>query len=105
MISLIDHAFMILFFIVQPIHGAREYDRYVKRIEDSERANRIKFYRETIVLEWVALAVLAGAWIHLGRPASDLGFISPGGTGFWISAAFVVAVSAFLVVGWRQSMS
>lgn len=105
MTILIDHLFIVLLFVVQPIHGAREYGRFIKRIEDGERANRIKLYRETIVLEWVALAMLAGTWIYLGRPASDLGFVSPGGTGFWISAAFVAAVSAFLLLGWRQSLS
>lgn len=105
MTVLIDHLFIVLLFVVQPVHGAREFSHFVKRIEDGKRANRIKFYRETIVLLWVALAVLAGTWIYLGRPASDLGFVSPGGLGFWISAAFVAAVSAFLVLGWRQSLS
>lgn len=105
MISFIDHAFMVLLFVVQPVHGARAYRRYIKRIEGGRRPDRIKLYRETIVLEWVALAVLAGTWVYLSRPVSDLGFVTPGGSGFWISAAFVAAISAYLLFSWRQSRS
>ena len=94
-----------MLFVVQPIHGAREFARYLKSIEDGEPADRIKLYRQTIALEWVAFAVLATTWFYLGRPTSDLGFVTPGGTGFWISAAFVVAVSAYLIFAWQKSIS
>ena len=102
---MIDHLFIILLFVVQPVHGAREFSRYLKSIEDGAPADRIKLYRQTIALEWVAFAVLAVTWIYLGRPASDLGFIAPGGPGFWISAAFVAAVSVYLIWAWQKSKS
>jgi len=104
MIHLVDHLFIFMLFVVQPIHGARDFGKTLKRVEAGEPADRIKLYRETLSLEWVAFAVLACAWYLLGRPLADLGFVSPAGTGFWIGAAIVAAASAYLLFAWRQSM-
>ena len=103
MIHLVDHLFILILFLVQPIHGAWEFNRYVKRVEAGEAPDRIKLYRETLSIEWIAFAALAGAWYLLGRPIADLGYVAPGGVGFWAGAAFVAAFSAYLLLSWRQS--
>ncbi len=103
MIHLVDHLFIFMLFVVQPIHGAQDFGRYLKRVEAGEPADRIKLYRETLLLEWVAFAVLVCAWYLLGRPIAYLGYVVPGGTGFWAGAAIVTAVSAYLLFAWRQS--
>ena len=100
----VDHLFIVLLFLVQPVHGAWDFSRYLKRIEAGQSANRIKLYKQTLALEWVAFAALAIAWYLLGRPIADLGFVAPGGVGFWVGAAMVAAVSAYLLVAWRQAM-
>lgn len=103
MIHLVDHLFIFLLFVVQPIHGAWAFGKTLKRVEAGEPADRFKLYRETLVLEWVAFAVLVCAWYLLGRPMADLGYVAPGGTGFWVGAALVTAASAYLLFTWRQS--
>ena len=103
MIHIVDHIFVLLLFVVQPIHGALAYRRYIARIEAGEPSNRIRLYRQDLILEWVALGVLAIAWYLLGRPVADLGFVAPGGTGFWIGAGVLVLVTAYLIVQWRSS--
>lgn len=103
MIHFVDHLFIFMLFVVQPIHGAWEFGKTLERVEAGEPADRIKLYRETLVLEWVAFAVLACAWYLLGRPIAALGFVTPAGTGFWIGAALVTAASAYLLFAWRQS--
>ena len=103
MIHLVDHLFILMLFVVQPIHGAWEFNRYIKRVEAGEPADRIKLYRQTFILEWAAFLVLAVAWYLLGRPVGDLGYVAAGGTGFWAGAALVTAVSAYLLFAWRQS--
>jgi len=102
-IHLVDHIFMFLLFVVQPIHGAWEFNRYVERVKAGEPANRVKLYRGTFVLEWVAFGVLAATWYLLRRPVADLGFVSPGGINFWIGVALLAIVSALLLHTWRQS--
>lgn len=103
MIHIVDHIFMFLLFVVQPIHGTWEYNRYVERVKAGEPPNRVKFYRETFVLEWAAFVVLAATWYLLRRPVADLGFVAPGGMNFWIGVALLVIVSALLLYNWRLS--
>jgi membrane protease YdiL (CAAX protease family) len=103
--QLVDHLFVLLLFIVQPVLGAYEFRRFIRRVEAGEPADRIRLYRQTIWVEWLALAVLGGAWHLLGRPFADLGFVRPAGSGFWIGAAFVALVSAYLAFAWWQTRS
>lgn len=102
---IVDHIFVLLLFVVQPIQGAISYRRYVARIKAGEPANRARAYLETVALEWAALAVLGIAWYLLGRPVADLGFVPAGGNGFWIGAAVLVLVTGYLVYAWRQSFA
>ena len=99
----VDHLFIFLLFVVQPIFGAWDFNRYVKRVKAGEAPNRIKLYRETMALEWTAFVVLVSAWYLLGRPLADLGYVAPGGAGFWAGSAFVAAFSAYLLLSWRQA--
>ncbi len=93
----VDYIFIVLLFIVQPIYGAYSYRRYVAKVEAGEAEDRVKLYKETIALEWVAFAVVAGAWTLLSRPIAELGFVTPGGSGFWGGAAALALVTAYLV--------
>ena len=100
----VDHLFVLLLFVVQPIHGTLAYQRYIARIEAGQPAKRVRLYLQTLALQWVALAVLGSAWIVLGRPAADLGFVTPGGNSFLIGAGVVVAMSALLIHNWRNAI-
>jgi hypothetical protein len=102
---IVDHLFVLLLFVVQPIHGAMAYRRYIARIEAGAASNRVRLYTQTIVLEWVALAVLATTWYALGRPATELGFVAPQGRGFLIGVGILVLVTGFLVYQWRGALS
>jgi len=94
---LVDHLFIFILFVVQPVHGAYEFRRYVRKVKAGEPADRVKLYRETAIYEWVALAALAAAWYFLGRQTADLGFVSPGGMEFWIGIALLVAATGYMV--------
>ena len=97
---LVDHILVLLLFVVQPVYGAFEARRYLALEKAGRPVDRVGFYRSTAVLEWVFLAVLIAAWITLGRPFEDLGFVSPGGAGFWIGVALLVAFIGFLLYAW-----
>lgn len=101
---IVDHVFVLLLFVVQPIHGAFAYRKYIARIEAGEPCNRVRLYMQTLALEWIALAVLASAWYLLGRPIASLGFVAPGGNGFWIAAGLLVLTTAFLIISWRSAL-
>ena len=90
MIHFVDLFVLFALFVVQPIHGAREYRRYVARIEAGETPNRPLLYLKNAASLWVMFAVLIAIWWYLGRDASALGIVPPSGLGFWIAAAVVL---------------
>jgi len=100
---IVDHLFVLLLFIAQPIYGALSYRRYLRKIQAGEPANTIKLYRETLILEWLALAALATAWYFLGRPAADLGFVTPAGISFYVGVVLLVLFCGFLAYSWRSA--
>lgn len=103
MLSFVDHLFIVLLVVVQPIHGAATYRRYVRQIEAGMPADRVALYRQTLVLEWAALAVLALAWWLFGRAVTELGLSVPGGVGFWIGCGLVLAGTVTLAWFWRKA--
>jgi len=101
--QLVDHAFILLLFVLQPIHGAFEARYYIARAEAGQPAERVRFYRQTALVEWIILVLLVAAWYDFDRPIADLGFVMPGGPGFWSGVAFCIAVTAYLFYSWRRA--
>jgi len=100
---IVDHLLMLALFVVQPLHGAWAYRRYVARIEGGEAPDRIGQYRDVLIMEWVAFAVLVAVWVFCARPFADLGFVPPRGTGFVAGLVLLVAATAWLGHAWRQA--
>ena len=99
--QLVDHIFILLLFVVQPIYGVFEARRYEAREKAGQPLDRVRFYRLTAAVEWAFLAVLIAAWLIYSRPIVDLGFAAPGGPGFWSGAAVLVLLTGYLVYSWR----
>ncbi len=100
---LVDHIFILLLFVVQPIYGAYSFRRYIARVEAGEPANRPRAYIETSVLEWAFLAALAVAWFTFNRPVAELGFVAPGGVGFWSGTALLALVIGYMLYAWKAA--
>ena len=99
----VDHIFIFLLFVVQPIHGYFENRQYEALERAGQSFDRIRFYRLTGLLEWAFLVALAAAWIICSRPAASLGLVTPGGLGFWGGTALLVLFTGFLVYSWRAA--
>ncbi len=94
---LVDHLFILLLFVVQPIYGAFESRRVHACADAGEPLDRQAFYRNTMFMEWTFLFVLFVAWYQLRRPLEDLGIVAPGGLPFWIGLAIVIAMTVALL--------
>ena len=101
--TLFDHFLILVLFVVQPIHGWLHFQRYLKKIAAGEPADRLKLYRETHVYEWVFLTVLLAGFFSLSRDPGMLGFVSAGGTGFWICAALIAVASIAMILSTKSS--
>ena len=100
--TLFDHFLILILFVVQPIHGWLSFRRYLKKVAAGEPADRPKLYRETQVLEWSFLTVLLAGFFSLSRDPSTLGFVTAGGTGFWICGALIAAGSIVLILSTKS---
>lgn len=103
--QLVDHVFILLLLVLQPIHGAFEARYYVAQAKAGRPAERIRFYRQTAMMEWTFLMLLAAAWYDFGRPIADLGFVMSTGPGLWIGVAACTALTGFLLYAWRRAKS
>ena len=100
----IDHVFVLLLAVGQPVHGWLEHRGYMRLIEAGGVPDRNAFYRSTLIVEWLALVALVAAWVYYDRPFAELGFVRPGGTGFWIGAALLLLLIAYLVYALRSAI-
>ena len=97
-----DHLFVLLVFVVQPIHGALEYRKFLRQIAAGNAPDPSVLYRDTAIAEWNALLVLVVAWYWLGRPFADLGFVVAVGPGFYVGVALIVVASVLLLQNMRK---
>ena len=102
---LVDHILVFILFVFQPVYGYFEGRRYEARVKTGEAIDRLGFYRQTMWVEWTFLAVLGASWFALSRPLEDLGFVSPGGPGFWIGLVLLVAATGYFLYSWRGARS
>jgi membrane protease YdiL (CAAX protease family) len=101
--SIVDHILVLLLFVVLPIYGVFESRRYDVQARAGQPFNRIRFYRQTVLMEWAYLVALGVAWFSYGRPLADLGFVTPSGPGFWGGAALLVLFTGILLFSWRAA--
>jgi len=101
--EIVDHLLIIIVFVVAPIYGLIDARRNDAKEEAGQPFDRMRFYRETALEEWGFLAVLVATWFILDRPIVDLGFVAPGGRGFWGGAVVLMLLTGFLLGAWRMS--
>lgn len=97
-----DLMFVLLLFVVQPIHGAFAYRKFVKKVAAGDAPDPSTIYRDTAIAEWAALIVLFAAWYWLGRPFADLGFVPVDGLGFWAGVLLLAVVCVMLLRTMRK---
>ncbi len=100
-LSVADHLVVAAFGLVFPIYSLITYPRIKPALQTNSPGARLREYRETLLWLW-GLGVLGLAvWIYLGRPVRGLGFATPGGLRFWLSAALVLGLVAFMINQFR----
>ena len=100
--TIIDHIILIVLAVGMPVDSALFYHRYLRKIRAGKPADPAGFYRVTMIQQWVGLGILTVVWLVLDRPAADLGFVAPGGTGFYIGVALLALMTGLLGYSWRQ---
>lgn len=99
----VDLVLLLLLFVVEPVWGVYKVRSVDARVAAGRHVDRLRFYRHTAILEWLFLAALGVAWFSLERPVENLGFVPPGGPGFWVGMILVMLGTGVLVRSWRQA--
>ena len=100
----VDHLFILLLFVVQPIYGAHSWKRYLAQVAAGQEADRVQLYRQTMILEWLAFAIVGGTWLLLGRSAADLGFVAVDSYRLWGGVLALVVLTAALAYAWSLAI-
>lgn len=100
--TIVDHLFVLLLLVAQPVHGAYAHRKYIARVRAGTAESRAKLYRDIHVFEWTALTVLVVTWFLFERPLTALGFRVDFGAGFLMAAAIVVAICVYLLIAIRS---
>lgn len=100
--TLFDHLYVALL-LVLPVYGWQSFRRAVALARAGRAPAKPHLYRENQALEWCLLAAVAALWLANGRPLAGLGFVAPGGTGFWFGALLAALGTAYFVYAWRSA--
>jgi membrane protease YdiL (CAAX protease family) len=99
--SALDHIVMVVSVLFEPLYGAWEYRRLVRRIRAGEANARAAEYRKAMLLYWTFTIGLVTLWLVADRPAAVLGFALPGGVRLLAGAIITALGLAFLYAQWR----
>jgi membrane protease YdiL (CAAX protease family) len=99
-LAIIDHVVFLVLVALLPWSGRRRFHSLVKADDAGDESARTRAYRTVLVEKWVLTAVIAVAWIALGRTASSIGLIASftplAIAGYALTA---LAIGALLVLG------
>ncbi len=99
---IVDHLFILLLFVAQPVLGHIAYRRYLQKIHAGTASDPVSLYTQTAILEWAVLFALLTSWYLLNRQLADLGFVAPGGLPFYVGIVLVGLLCAYLLHACRK---
>lgn len=93
----VDMILVLLLAVVAPVQGAYSFRRQVELARQGNPTPRTQLYLSTQYTEWTFFFALALLWAVEGRSLAALGFVTPGGTGFWIAVLVALTAAAYLL--------
>ena len=95
-LTIFDHVLFLALVAVFPWNARRRFRSLVAAVDGGDVKARTRAYQTVVVEKWVLTAVIAGAWIVLGRSAASIGLIANAGllsiAGFALTAQMIVAL-------------
>ncbi len=92
---------MLFLAVVVPIWGIRDFRDLLRRIEAGDTGARLRFYRKTLVWQWVLTAILLAWWLLAGGTAEAGGLLPAAEGRQWWVVGLGLAMTVFLVLQMR----
>ena len=101
-LSVFDHAFAFIVFLVLPAYARISYQRTIDEIRAHGEPARIATYRHIVVTWLFFAACVVALWLILDRRWTELGFRLPAGQPLAIGALAALAFLALIVLPLRR---
>jgi len=103
LLSFFDLLFLIVLFAVQPAYGRYAWVRMQRDIAEGHVPDRPRLYLQTMIVQWLAFAVLILGWWWLDRPFAALGMHLALGPGFAVVAVLtLISLGTLIVLAWKS---
>jgi membrane protease YdiL (CAAX protease family) len=99
--AVLDHILVAVMVLVDPLWGAWDYRRLVRRVRAGVANARAALYRKSMLLSWTFTIGLVTVWLAADRPAAALGLAAPGGVRLLVGAIITLLGLAVLYSQWR----
>ena len=93
--TILEALLLVTFFIAYPLYGWRTWEATRRKVA-AGRQSRLSIYREVVIVQWSATALLAVLWWIAGRGHELLALDWGHGPGLWWAWGFVILAVAFL---------
>lgn len=94
MALLLEIILLLSFFVIYPLYGRMTFARVRQELERGS-LSRLEVFREVLLVQWLATALLAALWWLTERQAAALGLVFEGGSKAWLAWALVTVPVAF----------
>ena len=102
--SWFDHLLVLIFAVVAPYHGWRNYPKFLEMLKQDPVATRHGVYLGNIVALWGITLLVLGAWFYADRPIANLGLTPATGLPALISLTVVIFIIGIAIVFYRTVM-
>lgn len=100
---LLDHLFIFVLVVVQPVAGYINFNRLVRRARAGDPIDRARLYLETIAGHWVLFGLALALWFFQQRSWNDLGFGLTMDKWFAVAVALTIGGIVLLLMQLRQA--
>lgn len=101
--SIFDLLFLLVLFVIQPAYGRYAWVHMQRDIAAGHVPDRPRLYLQTMIVQWLAFAVLMLGWWWLDRPFAALGMNLALGPGFAIVAVLtLISLGTLMVLAWKS---
>jgi uncharacterized protein len=102
--SWFDHLLVLIFAVLAPYHGWRNYPKFLEMLKQDPVATRRGVYLGNIVALWGITLLVLGAWFYADRPAAYLGLTPVMELPALISLAIVIFIIGLAILFYRIVM-
>lgn len=103
--GLADHLLVMLLVLLPPLLGSMSYRRLKRRVAEGDVGVRLRYYRRTMLLQWLVTALVLAVWFANGRSLALLGLLPWRGAIPAVVGLVVASAAAFVLLRQHRTIA